>query len=149
MSAFQPRPHWRAQPLWDAVRTVMGRPASPPPEDYYRRITAELDVSQAVVLNGAGAGVVTFAPTGDTIWDVKQVQLATTSGPIDGSEAKGYTSGVFPHRQVFQTNQGGGDSFDFYRRLRPGDTLIIVWSGGNSGDAATAVLAGKQHATAR
>lgn len=148
MSAFQPRPHWKRQPLWDAVRTVMGRPYSPAPETYTEWITAELDVSQAVALNGSGAGVVTFAPDGATVWDVRQVQLTTTSGPIDGSEAKGYTSGVFPHRQVFQTNQGGGDSFDFAKRLRPGDTLIVVWSGGNAGDTATCCLTGYQHALA-
>lgn len=148
MSAFQPRPHWRRQPFWDAVRTVMGRPYSPAPEHYTTRIEAVLDISQAVVLNSSGAGFVTFAPDGDTIWDVRQVQLATTSGPIDGSETKGYTSGVFPHRQVFQTNQGGGDSFDFAKRLRPGDTLIIVWSGGNAGDAATCCLTGRQYAMA-
>lgn len=148
MSAFQPRPHWRAQPLWDAMRAVMGRPHSPPPEDYTRPITAVLDVSQAVVLNGSGAGFVAFAPDGATVWDVRQVQLTTTSGPIDGSEAKGYTSAVFPHRQVFQTNQAGGDSLDFTRRLRPGDTLIVVWSGGNAGDTATCNLTGALYAMA-
>jgi hypothetical protein len=148
VSAFQPQPHWRRQPLWDAVRTVMGRPPSPPPEHYSRRIRAELDISQAVVLNSAGAGYVTFAPDGMTVWDVRQVQLATTSGPTDGSMAMGYTSGVFPHRQVFQTAQAGGDSFSFVKRLRPGDTLIIVWSGGNAGDTATCCLTGVQHALA-
>lgn len=146
MSAYQPRPHWRRQPLWDAVRTVMGRPPVMPPERYTRPIRAELDISQAVILNGNGAGFITFAPDGMTVWDVRQVQLTTTTGPIDGSEAKGYTSMVVPHRQVFQTNQGGGDTFDFAKRLRPGDTLIIVWSGGTAGDAATCCLTGTQHA---
>jgi len=148
VSAYQPRPHWRAQPLWDAVRTVMGRPPVAPPERYTRRIRAELDISQAVILNGAGAGFVTFMPDGMTVWDVRQVQMATTSGPTDGSQAMGYTDGVFPHRQVFQTAQGGGDSFAFTRRIRPGSTLVIVWSGGNAGDTATANLAGIQHALA-
>lgn len=148
MSAFQPQPHWRPQRLWQAVRTVMPRPYSPPPEHYSRRITAELDISQAVTLNSQGAGYVTFMPDGMTVWDVKQVQLATTSGPTDGSQAMGYTSGVFPHRQVFQTAQAGGDSFYFAKRLRPGDTLIIVWSGGNAGDTATCCLTGFQRALA-
>lgn len=148
MSAFQPRPHWRAQPLWDAIRSVMGRPWSPPPEDYYRRITAELDISQAVTLNASGAGFVTFMPDGMTEWDVRQVQLTTTSGPTDGSQAMGYATAVVPHRQVFQTAQAGGDSFYFAKRLRPGDLLIIVWSGGNAGDTATCCLTGIQHARA-
>lgn len=148
MSAYEPRPHWRSQPLWDALRTVMGRPPSAPPERYTRRIRAELDISQAVVLNNAGAGFVTFMPDGQTVWDVRQVQLTTTSGPTDGSMAMGYTAGVFPHRQVFQSAQAGGDSFWFSKRLRPGDTLIIVWSGGNAGDAATCCLTGIQHAMA-
>lgn len=146
MSAFQPRPHWRRQPLWDAVRTVMGRPYSPPQEHYQTHIRAELDISRAVVLNSAGAGNVTFAPDGMTVWDVRQVQLATGSGPTDGSQAMGYTAGVFPHRQVFQTAQAGGDSFHFVKRLRPGDTLIVVWSGGNAGDTATCCLTGDLHA---
>ena len=148
MSAFQPRPHWRAQPLWDALKTVMGRPHSPPPEDYAQPVTAELDVTKAVVLNGSGAGFITFAVDGMTVWDVRQVQLTTTSGPIDGSEAKGYIDGVFPHRQVFQTNQAGGESLDFWRRLRSGSTLTVVWSGGNAGDVATCNLAGDLHAMA-
>ena len=133
MSAYAPRPHWTRQPLWDALRTVMGRPPSAPPENYTRRIRAELDISAAVVLNGTGAGFVPFMPDGMTVWDVRQVQLTTTSGPTDGSQAMGYTDGVFPHRQVFQTAQAGGDSFAFSRRVRPGSTLIIVWSGERRG----------------
>ena len=77
-----------------------------------------------------------------------QAHVATTSGPTDGSECKLYRAGVYPHRQVAETAQGGGDSFDFAARLRPGDTLIAVWSGGVAGDAATLNLTGVLHAMA-
>jgi hypothetical protein len=53
---------------------------------------------------------------------------------------------VFPHRQLFETSQGGGDSGNFEATLRPGDTLIVVWSGGNPQDAATFNVTGELHA---
>jgi hypothetical protein len=117
-------------------------------EAYTRPIRAELDMSAAVVLNAQGAGVVQLAPDGMTAWLVRQATVATTSGPTDGSTVQGYRSGVFPHRQIFQSNQGGGDVFDFAARLRPGDTLVAVWSGGNPGDTATLNVTGILHALA-
>ena len=139
----RPAGGWRAP--WRPPHVLRARP---PIDHYTRPIRAELDVSAGVKLNNAGAGFVTLAPDGMVIWDVRQAHVATTSGPTDGSECKLYRAGVYPHRQVAETAQGGGDSFDFAARLRPGDTLIAVWSGGVAGDAATLNLTGVLHAMA-
>lgn len=130
---------WRPRPVL-APRPEM--------EHYTRPLRAVLDVSAAVVLNGSGAGFVTLAPDGMTGWQVRQAHVATTSGPTDGSECKLYRTAVMPHRQLAETAQGGGDSFSFDARLRPGDTLVAVWSGGNPGDTATLNLSGVLHALA-
>lgn len=118
-------------------------------EHYSRRVRAVLDVSAAVTLNGSGAGFVTCAPDGMTEWEIRAAHVATTSGPTDGSECKVYRGAVFPHRQLAETAQGGGDVFDFPAALRPGDTLIAVWSSGQPGDVATLNLSGTLHALAR
>ena len=148
MSAFQPRPHWRRQPLWDAVRTVMGRPPSPPQEQYQRSYRAHLDRTAAVVLNASGGGFITFVPDALTIWDVKQAQVSTTSGPADASQAFLYRDAVLPHRLIAQTSQGGGDSLSFEALLNAGDLLICVWSTGNPGDVAHLTVHGTIQALA-
>lgn len=140
-------PYTRAAGGWERPWRPRRGPRAPHQiERYTRPIRAELDVSAAVVLNGSGAGFVALAPDGMTVWAVRQAHVATTTGPTDGSECKLYRSAVFPHRQVAETAQGGGDSFDFAARLRPGDTLVAVWSGGVPGDAATLNLTGVLHA---
>jgi hypothetical protein len=106
-------------------------------EAYTRPVRAVLDQSAAVVLNASGAGYVYLAPDGMTVWRVTHVQVATTTGPADQSQAALYRSGIFPHRLLGQTAQGGGDTLSFEATLRPGDTLVCLWSGGNPGDTAT------------
>lgn len=141
-------PGWVTRPPrirnWDPP--MRQRPARPPLEHYTRHIRAELDMSAAVVLNSSGAGFVTLMPDGMTAWKVTHAQVATTTGPADQSQAQLYRSGVFPHRLLGQTAQGGGDTLSFEAILRPGDTLICVWQGGNAGDAATLNITGIVHA---
>lgn len=128
---------WRAP--W-TPRRVLHAPA--PVETFTRRVRAVLDQSAAVVLNAGGAGFVQLAPDGLVVWYVHQWHVATTSGPTDHSAAFGYRSAVVPHRQLFETSQGGGDGGTFDCELRPGDTLAVIWSGGNPGDTATLNISG-------
>lgn len=129
---------------WDPpMRT---RPERPPLSGYTRAVKAELDMSAAVTLNGSGAGYVTLAPDGMTVWVIHQWHVSTGTGPTDHSAAFGYRGAVLPHRQLFETAQGGGDSGNFAARLRPGDTLVVVWSGGIAGDVATLNITGDLHA---
>jgi hypothetical protein len=131
-----------AQP-WRPPRPLRSRP---PVDAYTRRVQAELDVSGAVKLNSQGAGFVTLAPDGMTAWQCEHVQVGTTTGPTDQSNVIFYRTAVVPHRILGQTAQGGGDTLSFHAALRPGDTFIAVWSGGNPGDVATVNLIGIVHA---
>lgn len=125
------------------------RPRPVPLEHYTRTWRAELDMSQAVVLNSAGGGFVQLAPDGMTAWKVTHAQVATTTGPTDQSQAFLYRSAVFPHRLLGQTAQGGGDTLSFEAVLRPGDTLVCLWQGGNPGDVATLNITGTVTARSR
>jgi hypothetical protein len=139
----RPAGGWRAP--WRPRRVLAPRPEM---EAYTRPIRAILDRSGAVVLNSGGSGFVQLAPDGMTVWEVRQAHVATTTGPTDGSQVMLYRSGVFPHRQLAESNQGGGDSFDFDAQLRPGDTLVAVWAFGTPGDTATLNVSGVMHALA-
>jgi hypothetical protein len=132
---------------WTAPwRFPRGPQPRPEMEQFRRRVRAELDQSAAVLLNAQGGGFVTLAPDGMTAWRVRHAQVGTSSGPSDASQAFGYRSAVFPHRALFQTAQGGGDTISFEAVLRPGDTLICVWQGGNPGDTATLNITGSVYA---
>jgi hypothetical protein len=123
-----------------------GRPAQPAPQSLTRSVRAELDMSAAAVINSGGGAYVTLAPDGLTVWDVRLAHVGTTTGPTDSSECKIYRTAVLPHRQLAETSQGGGDGITLLARIRPGDTLVALWSGGNPGDTATLNIAGTVHA---
>jgi hypothetical protein len=121
---------------------VPTRTPRPRLEHYGRWVTAELDVSQSVILNSTGAGFVQLNPDGMTEWMVDSAAISTGTGPTDQVTAILYRAGVFPHRIINQTGHGGGDIFDFAVTLRPGDSIICVWQGGHPQDTATLNLSG-------
>lgn len=125
-------------------RQVLHAPA--PAETYNRHVRAQLDMSAAVVLNSSGAGFTQLAPDGMAWWEVRQCRVRTTTGPVDSSQAMIYQTAIVDHRQIAETAQGGGDSMSFAMHLRPGDTIIALWSGGNPGDTATMTIYGVVHA---
>jgi hypothetical protein len=136
-------PYSRPAGSWSRPwRFPPGRPAQPAPERFIRRIRAELDRSAGVILNSGGGGYVMLAPDGLEEWQVRHAQVTTASGPTDGSQAFLYRAFVAQHRAIAQTAQGGGDTMNFDLVLRPGDTVICMWQGGNPGDAATLNLTG-------
>lgn len=132
----------RAAGGWGLPGPGLRRPRPVPVEHFRRTVRAVLDQSAAVMLNSQGGGFVVLAPDGLAVWRVRHVQVSTSSGPADASQAFVYRSGVFPHRQLGQTAQGGGDTLSFAAELRPGDTLICVWQNGNPGDVATLAVIG-------
>lgn len=145
-------PRWPAGLHWQAGGTpnVGGRgrriPVAPI-QQYVRTVRAQLYTGGTVILNSSGAGFVAVGCSGlGSQWYVSQIQINTTTGPVDQSAATLYLNAIGPRFIVGQSSQGGGDTIAITIPMQQGDQLTCVWEGGNPGDTATLVVTGDQEA---
>lgn len=136
------RPGWQGSGM---------QPVPPVPISRYgRRITGvPLTGGQAQgVISGGGALSLTIGPSGlGTIWYPVQVTLGTTTGALDTSTALVYLGPlVTPATLVGTVYSGNGTVALAIPSLSPGQTLIVKWTGGNSGDIAAVNVIGTMDA---
>lgn len=146
MSAFQPRPHWRRQPRWDTLHKVMRRPWSEPMQSFTRRFSVPLRQQGSTTVDANGNATVVMAPQGaGTRWYVSHIQVRTTSGATDLSNAIVYRDAQLAGHEIARTDQGGSDTMGCaVPGIQPGDLLIITWAGASTGDIASATIYGDQ-----
>lgn len=144
------------QPDRLAPRRGPGRPVRIPVEQYTQQVTGiPLTGGQGTAkVSAAGAATISVGPAAlGTVWYPAQVTVQTTSGVNDASTCNIYLgpAGV-PVTLVATIYPGGiGTAAVAVPSMTPGQYLIAVWSGGNSGDTAsmnvigtaTAVMPGK------
>src|SRR5215472_9127871 len=111
-----------------------------PVEAYQRRLTGlPLTGGQAQgKISGAGALTLSVGPQGlGNTWYPVQVTLSTTTGVFDTSTAQVYlgAQGV-PVTLVGTLYSGNGTVALAIPPMTPGQVLIVIWSGGTSGDTA-------------
>jgi hypothetical protein len=100
------------------------------------------------LISGAGKLTLTKGPVGlGTIWYPAQVTLSTTTGPLDSSTALVYlgSQGV-PITLVGTVFTGNGTVALAIPSMSPGQTLIVIWSNGHSGDTAAFNIIGTMDA---
>ena len=142
-------PRWPRGLHPQGVRTVGGvpwRPGRTPQESYARPVRALIGTGtgQAIV-NAQGAATVVLGPQGTgTRWYPSQIQVATSTGPTDGSTVTLYRDFIDQKQQIGQSLQGGGDTLGFTHEMQPGNLVYAVWSGANAGDLATLTVHGDQ-----
>jgi len=106
----------------------------------------QLRVTRSVVLNASGTGSVTIGPsvTGPRgQWNVTGLVAQTTrpgQAPIPRFQA--YRNEANPQYSLGLTYDGSFASATADEVVLPGQTLVFVWSGGQSGDVATVVVTG-------
>jgi len=106
--------------------------------------TGELSISRSVVLNGSGNGAVALGPTftGET-WHVTNTAVSTSSAAAH-PKAQVFLGVPIPGNLRDATYAGDNDSSDTVYDLRAGQILTVVWTGGDPGATATAVLSGQK-----
>ena len=146
-------PRWPAGLHAQGVRTRGQRGYQPPmvPQEAFTRAVRTLiqaGVGQAIV-SSAGSATVVLGPQGvGTRWYPSQIQVSTTTGPVDQSSCVLYRDIVEAKHEIGQTLQGGGDTLGFTHDMQPGDLIYAVWSNANPGDLATLAVHGDQMALA-
>ena len=92
-------------------------------------------------LDGSGNGTVVLRPSGET-WNVSALTVNVSTRVLE-SAARVYKNYVGDNYLVDSTISGStGDTSDTVHDLRDGESLIIVWSGGDAGATANAVARG-------
>jgi hypothetical protein len=105
-------------------------------------------VSQQIV-GSNGTAIITLGPQGvGTRWYPSQIQVATSTGPTDGSSVMLYRDFINAKQQIGQTLQGGGDTLGFTHDMQPGNLIYAVWANAKPGDLATLTVHGDQVALA-
>ena len=135
------------------VRNTGAPPYRPPkvPQEEYTTVVRSL--IQAATgqqsVSGAGKATVVLGPQGlGTRWYPSQIQVATSTGPTDGSSCTLYRGFIDPKQEIGQTLQGGGDTLGFTHDMQVGDLIYAVWVNANAGDLATMTVHGDQQALA-
>lgn len=102
-----------------------------------------LDYAARSTFSAAGRAVVTLGPnTAIAGWQISRITINTTS--VLPTLCNVYRSFENPSSQIDNSlsgNQDASDNVDEY--LRPGESLIFVWSGGTPGAIATANVGGE------
>jgi hypothetical protein len=103
------------------------------------------------LISGAGGLTLTAGPQGlGTIWYPAQVTLSTTtglSGAVDTSTAAVYLgSQGIPITLVGNVFTGNGVLALAIPSMSPGQTLIVTWTGGHTGDTAAFNIIGTMDA---
>lgn len=136
------------------VRTTGGTPWRPPrvPQESFQvpvRTLIQAGTGQQIV-SGSGKAIVVLGPQGvGTRWYPSQIQVATSTGPTDGSTVVLYRDFIDAKQEIGQTLQGGGDTLGFTHDMQPGNLIYAVWTGANPGDLATLTVHGDQLALAQ
>lgn len=126
-----------------------GRPYRPPrvPQEAFTvavRAPIHDGTGQAIV-SGAGSAMIAVGPAGvGCRWYPSQIQIATSSGPTDGSQVNLYRLFIDPKQAIGLSLQGGGDTIGFTIEMQPGELVYAVWSNANPGDLATLAITGDQ-----
>jgi hypothetical protein len=96
---------------------------------------------QSVVLDGTGAGTVTFQATGSNIRLTNVTFFVGTS--TKQAQVAIYKGQVAPGNRIFNSNSGStGASATGNVDLFDGETCFVVWTGGDAGATATATFVG-------
>lgn len=98
-----------------------------------------------VIISGAGTGTVTLTPQGlGTVWYPAAVNISTTTGAADASTAQVFLGATgIDTLLVGQSYAAGGDTISLsVPPLRPGENLIVMWSGAHAGDTASVNILG-------
>lgn len=104
---------------------------------------AVLDVSGAVTLDGAGAGVVRFAPGGNRRWTITAVSVNRLSGT--GSATARVWRDAIGGRLVDGTYSADLDRADGLAELVfPGQALLVQFTDGTPGEQFRASLTGTE-----
>lgn len=101
------------------------------------------------IITAAGTLTLRVGPAAyGTSWNLAQASIGTTTGAADTSTAEFFAQpygAPSPAWQVGQSYAGGGDQVGLAGiKLVTGEFLLVVWSGGHTGDTATLVLSGVQ-----
>lgn len=142
-------PRWPRGLHPQGVKTGAGTPYRPPriPQDAYVnqvRTLIQAGTGQQII-SGAGTATVVLGPQGvGTRWYPSQIQVATSTGPSDGSSVILYRDFINAKQQIGQTLQGGGDTLGFTHDMQPGNLIYAVWANADPGDLATLTVHGDQ-----
>lgn len=100
------------------------------------------------VMSAAGGLTLAVGPQGyGTIWYPAQVTLSTGLGQLDTATANVYLGvGGVPTQQVAQVFSGNGVVALALPPMQFGENIIVVWSGGTSGEMASLNIIGTQDA---
>jgi hypothetical protein len=100
------------------------------------------------VISGAGALTLQVGPQGlGTVWYPVQVTLSTTTGALDTATALVYLGPLAtPSTLVGTLYTGNGTVALAIPDMTPGQTLIVKWTGGKSGDTAAMNVIGTMDA---
>lgn len=98
-------------------------------------------IPASVVLNGSGAGTVTFQPNG------KNARISNLFGKVSTSVNQAtvsvYLGQIADSNRVFNNNSGStGFSANGQIDVQDGQILYVVWTGGDAGATATATFSG-------
>ena len=99
-------------------------------------------------ISGSGALTLQVGPQGlGTVWYPVQVTISTTKGALDTSTALVYLGPLqTPATLVGTVYSGNGTVALAIPSMSPGQTLIVAWTGGTSGDTAAANVIGTMDA---
>lgn len=100
-----------------------------------------LNLAQSVMLDGAGDGSTAFRANGET-WTIDFTSVACSPRTIE-ARAYVYKNYIGDAYLLDNTLTGStGDTTDTTYLLTDGESLIVVWTGGNPGATATATIRG-------
>lgn len=103
------------------------------------------DGTGQAIVSGAGAAMIAVGPAGvGCRWYPSQIQVATSSGPTDGSQVSLYRLFIDPKQAIGLSLQGGGDTLGFTVEMQPGELVYAVWANATPGDLATLAIHGDQ-----
>jgi hypothetical protein len=104
--------------------------------------TYQLNTSGSVVLNAQGAGTVRLQNNKPfQKWKIDRLAVTTTTNTNE-PQVKVYLDSVSEGNLLDGTYTGSNDSTDINTSLLTGQSLVVVWSGGDSGAVATASIYG-------
>lgn len=114
-------------------------------------ITADLNESASIVLDGSGNGTARLTPAGTRYSGYKwQPQMCYVSVSTHALEARATTyvsygiQSATPSDAIGSTFTGSsGDTCTMSQNLKPGDWVITKWTGGDPGAVATMRLTGQ------
>jgi hypothetical protein len=99
----------------------------------------------SVVLNASGTGTLRFAPSGRE-WSIETISVKATTSVLEASCSVyiGAVSAVNLHSSTVTGSSGDTNQMEIPIILRDGNPIFVVWTGGDVGATATAVLTGSE-----